>query len=439
MVQVVSLAALVAMFAVGVTTSINIGVLAFGAAFVIGNRSTDLTTGDIVGLFPKEIVIILLGIMVLFGVARCNGTVDLLVSWALRLMRGKRWALVWLMFVLGAALMTVGAVLALALLAPIAMPIAERYRIDPLLMGMMTCHGVVGAAFSPITVYGAFANSWMTSTGLPTDPVLLYVIPLSLNFVMALALFLVRGRDLLCDPPDYPSPEDPACSDRARQPGTPGRVEAADGSPAAADTITLNRRLTPLRMITLIGLLALLVSALLSADVGASSLVIASVLLLVAPRVHAAALDSVHWSVVLVVSGVLTFMGVLRANGTIDYLGALASSLGAPILTMLVLCAVAALMSSVASSMATLGIVLPLAGSVVQSHPQTAVALVAAMCFAALVADISPFTTNGAMVIGCAKVANLQAFRRSIFAYSGYVVLTAPLLAWSAVVIPVTT
>ena len=83
------------------------------------------------------------------------------------------------------------------MLAPIAMPIAKRYKIDPLLMGMMISHGVLGAAFSPITVYGAFTNGWLQSEGLPTNPLALYLIPLGLSFLLAVVLFFVRGRDLL--------------------------------------------------------------------------------------------------------------------------------------------------------------------------------------------------------------------------------------------------
>ena len=51
---------------------------------------------------------------------------------------------------------SLGPVLAVGMRAPIAMPIAARYRIIPLLMGMMLSRGALGAAFSPITVYGAF-------------------------------------------------------------------------------------------------------------------------------------------------------------------------------------------------------------------------------------------------------------------------------------------
>ena len=161
MIYFISIAALVALFAIGTMTPVNMGVLAFAAAFVIGGWLSGIAVDDIFDFFPGSIFTIIVGITLLFGIARVNGTVDLLVHGALKLVRGKRWAIVWLMFFLGAGLMTMGSVLAVGMLAPIAMPIARRYKIDPLLMGMMISHGVLGAAFSPITVYGAFTNGWL--------------------------------------------------------------------------------------------------------------------------------------------------------------------------------------------------------------------------------------------------------------------------------------
>ena len=174
MLYTVSILALVALFAIGTMTPINMGVLAFAAAFLVGGWLSGIPLEDIFVYFPGSIFTIIVGITLLFGIARVNGTVDLLVNGALKLVRGRRWAIVWLMFFLGAGLMTMGSVLAVGMLAPIAMPIAKRYKIDPLLMGMMISHGVLGAAFSPITVYGAFTNGWLQSEGLPTNPLALY-------------------------------------------------------------------------------------------------------------------------------------------------------------------------------------------------------------------------------------------------------------------------
>ncbi|MBC2641199.1 MULTISPECIES: SLC13 family permease [unclassified Rhodococcus (in: high G+C Gram-positive bacteria)] len=469
MVYFVSIAALIALFAIGTMTPINMGVLAFAAAFVIGGWLSGLSMDDIFGFFPGSIFTIIVGITLLFGIARVNGTVDLIVSGALKLVRGKRWAIVWLMFFLGAGLMTMGSVLAVGMLAPIAMPIAKRYKIDPLLMGMMISHGVLGAAFSPITVYGAFTNGWLQSAGLPTNPLALYLIPLGLSFVLALGLFLVRGRDLLraddqvIDVDDLSGPDQPSVAGgSAPQPrggdlihsGASAGQHAASARPGAGPMVLTTGSpqptndvdrleeveatgFTPIRVATLLGMVALLIgSAVFQIDVGVCSMVIAAILLVLAPNKHKPAVNNVTWSAVLLVCGMLTYMSVLKANGTLEFLGDAAASLGSPLLTALILCYAVAAVSAVGSSIGTLGIVLPLAAPLLMMGEVGLIGFVAAVSFSAVIVDVSPLSSNGVMVLANAQVPDRDKFQRALFKYTGYIVLVAPILAWLLVVLP---
>ncbi|MFD7012344.1 MULTISPECIES: SLC13 family permease [Rhodococcus] len=468
MLYFISIAALIALFAIGTMTPINMGVLAFAAAFVIGGWLSGLSMDDIFGFFPGSIFTIIVGITLLFGIARVNGTVDLIVAGALKLVRGKRWAIVWLMFFLGAGLMTMGSVLAVGMLAPIAMPIAKRYKIDPLLMGMMISHGVLGAAFSPITVYGAFTNGWLQSAGLPTNPLALYVIPLGLSFVLALGLFLVRGRDLLrtddqtIDVDDLAADNPTIAGSPTPQPRggdlvTTGANTGQHGTSArhGAGPMVLTTEspqpgrepdrleeiestgFTPLRVLTLLGMVALLIgSAVFQIDVGVCSMVIAAILLVLAPNKHKPAVNNVTWSAVLLVCGMLTYMSVLKANGTLEFLGDAAASLGSPLLTALILCYAVAAVSAVGSSIGTLGIVLPLAAPLLMMGEVGLIGFVAAVSFSAVIVDVSPLSSNGVMVLANAQVPDRDKFQRSLFKYTGYVVLVAPILAWLLVVLP---
>ncbi|MFC9360827.1 SLC13 family permease [Rhodococcus sp. NPDC057014] len=468
MIYFISIAALIALFAIGTMTPINMGVLAFAAAFVIGGWLSGMPMDDIFGFFPGSIFTIIVGITLLFGIARVNGTVDLIVSGALKLVRGKRWAIVWLMFFLGAGLMTMGSVLAVGMLAPIAMPIAKRYKIDPLLMGMMISHGVLGAAFSPITVYGAFTNGWLQSAGLPTNPLALYVIPLGLSFLLALGLFLVRGRDLL-RADDQTIDIDDLTGDNPTVDGSPapgprggdlvhsgastgqhaasarpgaGPMVLTTGSPQPAGTPDRLEEIestgfTPLRVLTLLGMVALLIgSAVFQIDVGVCSMVIAAILLVLAPNKHKPAVNNVTWSAVLLVCGMLTYMSVLKANGTLEFLGDAAASLGSPLLTALILCYAVAAVSAVGSSIGTLGIVLPLAAPLLMMGEVGLIGFVAAVSFSAVIVDVSPLSSNGVMVLANAQVPDRDKFQRSLFKYTGYIVLVAPILAWLIVVLP---
>jgi di/tricarboxylate transporter len=455
MTYAISIVILVALFTIGTATPINMGILAFAAAFIVGGWVSGLELDDILGYFPANIFVIVVGVTLLFGIARTNGTIDLVVTGLLRTVRGRRWAIVWLMFVLSAILMSLGAVLAPGMLAPIAMPIARKYKIDPLLMGMMLCHGALGAAFSPITVYGAFVNGWLAKAGLPTDPIALYLIPLGLNLAIAVVLFLVRGRNLLRpgDTTIEATTDGPDATGGVRGPasGTSGTATTGGGvavAPAAASVITVpavvpadadgeKPGFTPLRVLTLVGMLGLLISAAgFSVDVGVASLCIAAVLLLVAPRRHKAAMNNVTWSVVVLVCGMLTYMSVLEENGTLAFLGNAAAHLGSPLLTAFILCLAVAAISAIGSSIGTLGVVLPLAAPMLAAGELGVLAFVVALAFCTVVVDVSPFSTQGAMVLANAQVDDREAFQRRLLRYCVMIVVLAPVLAFLAIVLP---
>lgn len=197
MIYLISIAALVAVFAVATVRPVNMGILGFVAAFVVGGWVSGISVEDIQSFFPGDMFLVVFGITLLFGIARVNGTIDLTMGAALTLVRGKPWAIVWLMFLLAAGLMALGSVLAVGMLAPIAMPLAKRYGIDPLLMGMMLGHGALAAAFSPVTVYSVGIGELTRDQGVDISPLVLFIVPFTLNLLLAGVVFLVRGRGLM--------------------------------------------------------------------------------------------------------------------------------------------------------------------------------------------------------------------------------------------------
>ncbi|MEV0703223.1 SLC13 family permease [Saccharopolyspora sp. NPDC050389] len=418
MIQALSLIALVAVFVTATTTPVNMGLLAFVASFLIGALS-GVSLDDVLGFFPGDVFVLVVGITLLFGVARVNGTIDLVVAASLKLVRGRRWAIVWLMFALAAVLMALGSVLAVGMLAPIAMPIAARYRINPLLMGMMLSHGALSAAFSPITVYGAFTSGMVSKAGLDVGPFVLFAVPFVLNVAFAVVLFLVLGRSLL----------------RGDE-----QVSALDEIDAGGGGATLVRHeveVTPRRVLTLGGMAVLLIATgVFGVDVGVTAFVVGAALLLISPHRHQDSMRDVAWSAVLLVCGMLTYMAVLKENGTLALLGEAAAALGSPLLAALLLCFAVAILSAFGSSIGTLGIALPLAIPLLEMGGIGAVGFIVALGFCSTVVDVSPFSTNGVIVLAQAQVPDKSRFQRQMLAYGGLVVVAAPLLVWSAVILP---
>ena len=131
----------------------------------------------------------------LFAIARANGTTDWLVHWAVRLVGGRLVVIPWVMFGIAALLTAIGAVspAACAIIAPIALNLAARHGINPLLMGAMVVHGAQAGGFSPISVYGVIVNGVVADNALPGSPLVLFLGSFALNLVIAGVVFVVFG------------------------------------------------------------------------------------------------------------------------------------------------------------------------------------------------------------------------------------------------------
>ena len=123
--------ALGVMFVVATAWPVNMGVLAFVGAFLVGTllaaqTTTDIITGISGGLFPT-----LVGIIWLYAIAQNNGTIDRMVRMAVRAAKGRSAAVRWIMFGISAPLTAVGAVSAPARSRPscLALPSATGSRL----------------------------------------------------------------------------------------------------------------------------------------------------------------------------------------------------------------------------------------------------------------------------------------------------------------------
>ena len=135
--ELISIYGLCAMFVVATLLPVNMGVLAFVGAFLVGTLVAGMSTKDIIAGFPGGLFLTLVGITYLFALAQNNGTIDWLVQLAVRAVRGRIAAIPWIMFGIAAVLTAVGAVSpgAVAIIAPIALGFAAQYGISPLLDG----------------------------------------------------------------------------------------------------------------------------------------------------------------------------------------------------------------------------------------------------------------------------------------------------------------
>ncbi|KNH20396.1 C4-dicarboxylate ABC transporter [Arthrobacter sp. ZBG10] len=408
--QIIPLVILVVMFVVATKWPLNIGVMGLVASFGVGYFMLGMTDKEILADFPANIVITIIGVTYFFSMAQRNGTIDIIVQNCVRLVRGKTMLLPWVFFLLAASLTALGTFspAAVALLAPAAIGLAYESRIHPVLMGAFIINGAHAGGFSPLSVAGVLVHDIAVKNGFPISQGALFGASFALNLILSVLTVVVFA--LL------------------------GRLrDGAAGQHADLETRTTRPR--GQQILTLGLIVAMLVCALgFHMPIGFVALSAGLLLALVNIKEHQTFIGGVSWSTVLLVAGMITYVSLLQHVGVIDTLAEQALALGAPLLIALVLCYVIGVGSAFASSTALLTAFIPLAGPLLATSSLSASGTVAALAIAATVVDVSPFSTDGALVVANAREDDRQRVYKQLMMYAGGVVLVAPALAWALLV-----
>ena len=428
--ELISILVLVVVFVIATTRSINMGALAFAAAFGVGELVAGLDADGIFAGFPGDLFVVLVGVTYLFAIARANGTTDWLVHASIRLVRGRIALIPWVMFAITGALTAIGAVspAAVAIVAPIALSFAAQYGISPLLMGAMVVHGAQGGGFSPISIYGSIVNGIVEREKLPGSELTLFLASLVANLLIAGIVFVLCGGLKLSS--KQRGQADGETKTKTMTKETDREEEETDGERGSS-------RLTPARIATLAALVVLVVAVLVfDLDAGLTSVTLAVFLSAFWPDTSRKAVGEIAWPTVLLICGVLTYVGVLEEMGTIDYAGNAVGDIGIPLLAAVLLCYIGAIISAFASSVGIMGALIPLAVPFLAQGEIGAIGMVAALAISATVVDVSPFSTNGALVLAAAPDVDRERFFRQLMVYGGIVVAVVPAAAWLLLVVP---
>jgi di/tricarboxylate transporter len=268
-----------------------------------------------------------------------------------------------------------------------------------------------------MSIYGGITNQVVQRADLTGNDMHLFLASLGFNLLVAVVVFFVfGGRSLL--------------TQRAVE------VAPAEAIDATGDPVG-GKGLTYPQVLTLVGLIALGVGVLVfELNVGLVAITIAVVLTILFPKDQARAVEQIHWSTVLLICGVVTYIAVLQKGGAVTYVGDSVSGIGAPLVGALLLCYVGGIVSAFASTVGVLGAIIPLAVPLLLLGQIDAVSVVAALAISSSIVDVSPFSTNGALVIASAHGIDRESLYRQLLLYSAIVVALAPLLAWAVLVLP---
>lgn len=445
--ELISILALFAMVVIATLRPINIGILGFIGTFLVGTLVLGLDEKQMLAGFPADLFLTIVGVTYLFAVAKLNGTVDLIVDRGVRLVRGRTALVPWVLFGVAAILTAMGTFppAAVALVAPVALSFAAKHGMDPLPVGMTVVYGALAGSLSPISVLGLLVSG-MVGDVPGFSPIVLFVTAFVYSTLIAVLtqLFFAYKARITGSRHQTATSDGSAGSGAMPGPRVPATgnisVDGASGGATMTLTETLQTtrlRATPAQVLTLLALVSLAVGAMVfHLDIGILALAAGTIIAFIEKRHLTAAVEGISWSTILLVAGMITYISIVEEAGAIEWVAAGIGSLGSPLIGVLVLCVMAGVVSAFASSTAVIAISIPMLLPLIESSPVAGGMAISAVAIAAKVVDVSPFSTNGALVLANAQNVDPAAFYQRILRYSAVIVLVGPPLAWGALVVP---
>jgi di/tricarboxylate transporter len=452
--QLTAIAIFIAIFAIATLRKVHLGIAMFAAACGVGVWLARMPLKDVVGGFPVSIMVLLVGVTYFFAIAQTNGTIDRVIEAVLGRVGDNRVVLPFLFFALTAGISAMGSPLAGLMVAPIGMPIAKRYGMDPMLMALAIGCGFSAGAFAPTSLFGVVSYGTAHQANIDLNPLTLFAVAGVVNIVLLTAAFFIFGgpkligRGVGASAP-IASSTSPTAFGAADNLGKRS-IERDTASGGTAATVLAREargeesgaqfgRNQIVTIVCMIGLVVAVVAASiagLNPDIGVLCFAFGAALALIDPTSGKAAVSKIDWSTVLLVGGIITYVGVLQTMGTVELLGEAAKHVGAPIVTALVICFIAALVSAFASTTGILAALVPLALPLVASGDVAGWALISALAVCASIVDVSPFSTVGATLIATAAEEERPRMTSLLTRWGLSMVLIGPVVLVSILVLP---
>ena len=341
-----------------------------------------------IGTFPIDLLLNLVGVTLLFGMANNNGTLGRIAARAVRACRGNAGVMPIMFFLIAVTLSSIGPgnIATTAIMAPMAMAVAMRASIPPFLMALMVGNGAQAGALSRFAPTGIIVNTNMEKIGLAGHETETYLNNLLAHAVITFAAYFLFGGWKLFTRPKTP----PVVMAQSDQAGARADAEVVDIEPFAA-----GHWITMAILVTLV-----IVVIEFKAHVGLAALTGAAILSLLRAADEKAAIRKMPWGVILMVCGVTVLIGVLSAQRGMDLFTDLLARIATPGTVTFMIALVTGAVSVYSS---TSGVVLP---AFLPTVPGLAArlgadpsAIASSMYVGGHLVDLSPLSTIGALCI----------------------------------------
>ena len=439
--EIIALIGLALVFGISALRNVHMGALALVAAFIVGIGVVGEGLDDVLGGFPVDALIILVGITYLFGIARETGTIDWLVDRSLGLIGDRVALLPWGLWLIATGVACLGTSHAAFAVVPIAMSLAATHRISSTMMGIAMSSAIVGGALAPTSIVGITVQTVASSADIPYNAALMFGLSVGVNALVVLAaFFMFGGRELIQRTRQARDngPDGGVGGSGGPAGGSGGGVATLERTEVRAPTkITAMQVLVIVSILTLIGGFFLLTTLDVDVNLGVVALTIAVILALVDPGVGRRGIARIDWGTILLLGGIITYVEVLTRLGAIEQLGEAARSVSVPIVAALVICIVAGLVSAFASTIGIIGALIPLAVPLlVPGGGLETTGFIYALAISASLVDCAPFGTTGATIVASTVEHDRPRVNRDLTVWGLSMVVIGPVVTLLTMVVP---
>ncbi len=391
----ISLLVLLAVVLVSCVAEVNVGLLGFALAWILGvyvapQFGDEFSTKafgakGVVAGFPADLALTLMGVSLLFTEAQVNGTLDLVARRGVQLCQGKAALVPVMFFVLAAALSALGAgnIAAAALIAPAALAAGDKAGVPPLLMVLMVAHGSIAGAMSPLSPMGIITGNNLEKIGITSYLSHTLGLNIAVNAGVAVLGYVMFGGLKLW-----------------RQP--PIVDESVVGQPSAtAPPSTFSHK----HVITLLAI-ALVFSGVIFFEIhlGLAAMTASAVIIMLRAADEKESVRRLPWGVVLLIAGMSTLVSLVERFGGIRLLAELLAANTPASVASGIMAFTTGVLSLFSS---TSGVILPtflpmIDDLVAKMHGPTALQLATSVVIGGNLVDVSPVSTIGALCLAAA-------------------------------------
>ncbi len=374
--DLISLIVLCAAIIAAFMLKVNTGVVSIAVALLLA-RVAGIADKTLIAYFDNSLFIMLLGVMLLFGIAQENKTLELLAKKILGLCRGKVKLFPPILFLVAAGIAAIGPgpITVSALMAVLTVALAKETNTSAMRLVPFGGLGSFAGGLSPITPSGIIAVTKATEAGIGgvAETLVLKMALANTLYAAILYFFVFKWHK--------------------------HKTDLAD---TAAAESSASQKFNAKQWATLAGIVVMAVlSMVFSINVGLAAFAVSAVLLIIGAAEESVVLKKLPWGTLIMIAGVGILISLVTELGGIDLLSDALSKLMTGGTASMIMTALAGIMSWVSSaSGVVMPTLIPTVPNLVASLPGVnGLGVVIGICLGAHAAAVSPLSSCGALML----------------------------------------